>query len=57
MVGTVRLAVIPGDGIGPEVVGEALRALDAAVAGTDVAFEQTPLLTRAPRATSRRATC
>lgn len=42
MVTTVRLAVIPGDGIGPEVVGEALKVLDAATAGTDVAFEQTP---------------
>jgi 3-isopropylmalate dehydrogenase len=40
MVQTVRLAVIPGDGIGPEVVGEALKALDAATAGADVAFER-----------------
>ena len=49
MVSTVRLAVIPGDGIGPEVVGEALRALDAAVAGSDVAFEQTPFSLGAAR--------
>ena len=41
MVQTVRLAVIPGDGIGPEVVGEALKVLDAATAGSDVAFERT----------------
>ncbi|GAA1061070.1 3-isopropylmalate dehydrogenase [Agromyces bracchium] len=41
MVTTVRLAVIPGDGIGPEVVGEALKSLEAATAGTDVVFEQT----------------
>ncbi|WP_022891762.1 3-isopropylmalate dehydrogenase [Agromyces subbeticus] len=41
MVDTVKLAVIPGDGIGPEVVGEALKALTAATEGTDVAFEQT----------------
>ncbi|MBM7505121.1 3-isopropylmalate dehydrogenase [Agromyces aurantiacus] len=41
MVSTVKLAVIPGDGIGPEVVGEALKALDAATAGTEVAFERT----------------
>jgi 3-isopropylmalate dehydrogenase len=41
MVQTVRLAVIPGDGIGPEVVGEALKVLDAATAGADVAFERT----------------
>ena len=24
----IKLAVIPGDGIGPEVVGEALKVLD-----------------------------
>lgn len=41
MVTTVRLAVIPGDGIGPEVVGEALKVLDSATAGSDVAFEPT----------------
>jgi 3-isopropylmalate dehydrogenase len=41
MVQTVRLAVIPGDGIGPEVVGEALKALDAATTGADVEFERT----------------
>ena len=49
MVRTVRLAVIPGDGIGPEVVGEALKALDAAVAGTDLSFEQTPFSLGAAR--------
>ena len=30
--GTIKLAVIPGDGIGPEVTGEARRILDAALA-------------------------
>jgi 3-isopropylmalate dehydrogenase len=49
MVQTVRLAVIPGDGIGPEVVGEALKALDAATAGADVAFERTPFSLGAAR--------
>jgi 3-isopropylmalate dehydrogenase len=38
--GHVRLAVIPGDGIGPEVTAEALKVLDAA-APPDVKFEQT----------------
>ncbi|MEF2979347.1 3-isopropylmalate dehydrogenase [Subtercola sp. YIM 133946] len=33
----VRLAVIPGDGIGPEVIAEAVKVLDAAVAPTAVA--------------------
>ena len=37
----VKLALIPGDGVGPEVVGEAEKVLDAAVAGTDVSFEKT----------------
>ncbi|GGF14625.1 3-isopropylmalate dehydrogenase [Subtercola lobariae] len=43
----IRLAVIPGDGIGVEVVAEALKVLDAAVAATadsageSVVFEKT----------------
>ena len=37
---TVRLAVIPGDGIGPEVIDEALRVLAAVAEGGDLAFEQ-----------------
>ncbi|UYO98407.1 3-isopropylmalate dehydrogenase [Microbacterium sp. M28] len=37
----VKLAVIPGDGIGPEVVAEAERVLDAATASSDVVFEKT----------------
>jgi 3-isopropylmalate dehydrogenase len=36
----VRLAVIPGDGIGPEVVAEGLKVLRAAL-GSDVALETT----------------
>jgi 3-isopropylmalate dehydrogenase len=38
--GTLRLAVIPGDGIGPEVTTEALKVLDAA-SPSGVKFEQT----------------
>jgi 3-isopropylmalate dehydrogenase len=38
--GTVRLAVIPGDGIGPEVTAEALKVLEAA-APADAKFEPT----------------
>jgi len=37
---TVRLAAIPGDGIGPEVVAEALKVLEVA-AGDDATFEVT----------------
>ncbi len=37
----VKLAVIPGDGIGPEVIAEAEKVLDAATAGSDVRFEKT----------------
>ncbi|MDX2375648.1 3-isopropylmalate dehydrogenase [Microbacterium sp. LRZ72] len=37
----VKLAVIPGDGIGPEVIDEAQKVLDAATAGGAVAFDTT----------------
>jgi len=37
----VKLAVIPGDGIGPEVIAEAVKVLDAATAGDDVSFQRT----------------
>jgi 3-isopropylmalate dehydrogenase len=37
----VKLAVIPGDGIGPEVIAEAEKVLDAATSGSDVRFERT----------------
>ncbi|MBN9191562.1 3-isopropylmalate dehydrogenase [Microbacterium sp.] len=37
----VKLAVIPGDGIGPEVVAEAEKVLDAATATSGVSFEKT----------------
>ena len=41
MTRSINLAVIPGDGIGPEVVAEALKVLDAALAGTDAKAETT----------------
>ena len=37
----ITLAVIPGDGIGPEVVAEAEKILDAVTAHSDVVFEKT----------------
>jgi 3-isopropylmalate dehydrogenase len=37
----VKLAVIPGDGIGPEVIAEAEKVLDAATAESDIRFEKT----------------
>ncbi|WP_460802191.1 3-isopropylmalate dehydrogenase [Microbacterium sp. GXF6406] len=37
----VKLAVIPGDGIGPEVVAEAERVLDAVTDSSDVTFDKT----------------
>ncbi|MFT4052535.1 MAG: 3-isopropylmalate dehydrogenase, partial [Microbacterium sp.] len=37
----IRLALIPGDGIGPEVVGEAEKVLDAVTAASEVSFEKT----------------
>ena len=33
---TIRLAVVGGDGIGPEVVAEALKVLRAAVSGVTI---------------------
>ena len=38
---TIKLAAIPGDGIGPEVVAEALRVLDAVTARDEVTIETT----------------
>jgi 3-isopropylmalate dehydrogenase len=39
---TLRVAVIPGDGIGGEVTAEALKVLDAALAGDGAKVETTP---------------
>ena len=36
-----KVAVLPGDGIGPEVMAEALKVLDAVEAGYGVKFERT----------------
>lgn len=41
MTRAIKLAVIPGDGIGPEVIEQANRVLDAALSGSDVVFERT----------------
>ncbi|UFU07743.1 3-isopropylmalate dehydrogenase [Ruania halotolerans] len=41
MARTIKLAVVGGDGIGPEVTAEGLKVLDAALAGTDVTIERT----------------
>jgi len=41
MTATFRLAVIPGDGIGPEVVTEGLKVLDAVASQHGVGFERT----------------
>lgn len=38
---TYRLAVVAGDGIGPEVVAEGLKCLAAATEGTGISFETT----------------
>ena len=48
MTRTIRLAVIGGDGIGPEVVAEALEVLAAAV-GDEAVFETTEFLLGAAR--------
>lgn len=38
-----KIAVLPGDGTGPEVVAEGLKVLDAAAAKYGFAFEKPPL--------------
>jgi 3-isopropylmalate dehydrogenase len=38
---TVKLAIIPGDGIGPEVIAEAVKVLDAVSEGSGLAFDKT----------------
>ena len=38
---SIRLAVLAGDGIGPEVVAEGLKVLDAVAPHYDIAFERT----------------
>jgi 3-isopropylmalate dehydrogenase len=45
----VKLAVIPGDGIGPEVLAEAVKVLDAVIRDSDVQFEKTEFLLGADR--------
>lgn len=37
----VKLAVIPGDGIGPEVIAEAEKVLDAATSSSGIRFDKT----------------
>ncbi|MBK0422427.1 3-isopropylmalate dehydrogenase [Leucobacter sp. CSA2] len=41
MTRTIKLAVLPGDGIGPEVIEQANRVLDAALEESGVALERT----------------
>ena len=38
---TIKLAVIPGDGIGKEVVAEGLKVMDAALAGSGITVQKT----------------
>ena len=39
----MNLAVIPGDGIGPEVVAEGVRVLRAAIEGQELELSLTPV--------------
>ncbi|TDW31150.1 3-isopropylmalate dehydrogenase [Cryobacterium psychrophilum] len=45
----IKLAVIPGDGIGPEVIAEAVKVLDAVTAAEPVEFDKTPFSLGAAR--------
>ncbi|WP_308465075.1 3-isopropylmalate dehydrogenase [Rathayibacter soli] len=46
---TIKLAVIPGDGIGPEVIDEAVKVLDAATESESVTFDKTEFTLGAAR--------
>jgi len=46
---TIKLAVIPGDGIGPEVIAEAVKVLEAVTVAEDVTFDKTPFSLGAAR--------
>ncbi len=50
----VKLAVIPGDGIGPEVIAEAEKVLDAVTADSGVVFDKTRFSLGAGRFSSTR---
>lgn len=41
MSNTLKLAVIPGDGIGPEVIAEAIKVLDAVTTAAGITIEKT----------------
>ncbi|MFD5599993.1 3-isopropylmalate dehydrogenase [Leucobacter sp. NPDC058333] len=45
----IKLAVIPGDGIGPEVIEQANRVLDAVLAGGDITLDRTEFTLGADR--------
>ena len=47
---THRIAVIPGDGIGKEVMPEGLRVLDAAARRFGIDLALTPIASRSPKA-------
>lgn len=49
MTRTIKLAVIPGDGIGKEVIAEANRVLDAALADSPVTLQRTEFALGAER--------
>ena len=40
---SIKLAVIPGDGIGKEVVAEGLKVMDAALTGSGITVDKTEL--------------
>ena len=49
MARTLKLAVIPGDGIGPEVIAEAVKVLDAVTPRTSLSIDKTPFSLGADR--------
>ena len=50
---TLKLAVIPGDGIGPEVIAEAVKVLDVVAPSADLVIEKTQFSLGADRSITR----
>ena len=53
MAQTYKICLLPGDGIGPEIIAEGVKVLDAIAAKYGVSFEYTEALIVAVRSTKR----
>lgn len=53
MAQTYKICLLPGDGIGPEIIAEGVKVLDAIAVKHGVSFEYTEALIVAVRSTKR----